>query len=289
VWAAVAVAVFLHVLVARHATAGMSWWLAGHAQPLSLKAVGDAATLKLPEQFSVFTALWSLRWEMVFSVLMPLYAWAAPRGRRLPILLIVVPLVPILLAGQRAPVAYLPCFFLGTALAARLDLISTAQRQLKRRPIRLLARATVLFALTAQAPLGTGQLAAHVGPVLTALGATGAVVLALADPGLRRKLHLPAVRWLGTRSFSLYLVHEPLLVTTAYLLHGALTLWILALIALPVIALATEAFYRVIEQPAHRLARDLGQRLTRESRVNRRHSPTPAELAGFTPPPRARA
>ena len=53
VWAAVAVAVFLHVLVARHATAGMSWWLAGHAQPLTLKAVVDAATLKLPEQFGV--------------------------------------------------------------------------------------------------------------------------------------------------------------------------------------------------------------------------------------------
>jgi peptidoglycan/LPS O-acetylase OafA/YrhL len=268
----------------------MSWWLAGHAEPLSLGSVADAATLKLPEQFSVFTALWSLRWETVFSVLMPLYAWAAFRGRRLPVVLVALPLIPIMLAGQRAPVAYLPCFFLGTALAARLDLISTAQHHLAQgRASRVIARVGVLLALTAQAPLGTGNLAQHLGPVLTALGATGAVVLALADPGLRTKLHLPGVQWLGTRSFSLYLVHEPLLVTIAYLLHGALTLWVLALIALPVAAIAAEAFYRTVEQPAHRLARSLGRRLARESRASRLRSPTPADLAGLTPPPRARA
>jgi peptidoglycan/LPS O-acetylase OafA/YrhL len=78
------------------------------------------------------------------------------------------------------------------------------------------------------------------------------------------------MQWLGRRSFSLYLTHEPVVVALAVGLHLP-SIWVLAALALPLSALVAELFYRVVERPAHRVAQRLGRRpaeptSTRESR-----------------------
>ena len=70
------------------------------------------------------------------------------------------------------------------------------------------------------------------------------------------------VRWLGKISFSLYLVHEPIVVSMTLLVGPAPFLLVLIL-ALPASLLVAAAFYRLIEVPALRLSRELGRRMQR--------------------------
>ncbi len=72
------------------------------------------------------------------------------------------------------------------------------------------------------------------------------------------------MQWLGLRSFSLYLVHLPLVSVTVLLLGGTAPLWAVLLIAVPAALLTTAVFYRVVELPSHRLARRAAARLSAE-------------------------
>jgi peptidoglycan/LPS O-acetylase OafA/YrhL len=71
--------------------------------------------------------------------------------------------------------------------------------------------------------------------------------------------------WLGKRSFSLYLVHEPIVVTVAYLLGGRPSLWMELGLAIPLSLLAAEVFGRFVEQPSLHLARNFGVSLSQRS------------------------
>ena len=59
---------------------------------------------------------------------------------------------------------------------------------------------------------------------------------------------------MGIRSFSLYLVHEPIAVASGSLWSGLPVLAHLALV-LPDALLVAHGFHRAVERPAHRLAR----------------------------------
>ena len=76
------------------------------------------------------------------------------------------------------------------------------------------------------------------------------------QPGLlQRALRHSGLRFLGTISFSLYLVHVPVLVALQHGLHRRLSstaIWVLGVLAS---LLAAWVFYRAVERPAHRLAR----------------------------------
>jgi peptidoglycan/LPS O-acetylase OafA/YrhL len=62
------------------------------------------------------------------------------------------------------------------------------------------------------------------------------------------------MRWLGKVSFSLYLVHVPVLATLAF--SWGDENWPLVLLAgMPLSVLVAWAFYAVVERPAHLLAR----------------------------------
>ena len=66
------------------------------------------------------------------------------------------------------------------------------------------------------------------------------------------------MQWVGRRAFSLYLVHEPLLVAIAFALGASLAplpfVILVAIAGLVVCAL----FFRWVEMPSHRLARNAG-------------------------------
>ena len=87
------------------------------------------------------------------------------------------------------------------------------------------------------------------------------IVLAQQPGGFQRLLRRAPLVWLGQVSYSLYLVHAPVLVASMVLLHGELPLWA-GLVVGAVAALAAAAImHRLVEVPARDLARWAERRL----------------------------
>jgi peptidoglycan/LPS O-acetylase OafA/YrhL len=72
-----------------------------------------------------------------------------------------------------------------------------------------------------------------------------------------------ALQWLGKRSYSLYLIHYPILVGIAYSLGKNSRFAFL--IGIPVALAAADLFFRGVESPSHRLAQKLKRSLTTAS------------------------
>lgn len=96
----------------------------------------------------------------------------------------------------------------------------------------------------------SGYLAAAVGT---------ATLLACAQvPGspLGRALSLAPLRWLGTRSFSVYLVHYPMLILMNPATRTTAPAWWEQALQVTLVLLAAEIFYRLVEAPCGRLLKD---------------------------------
>jgi peptidoglycan/LPS O-acetylase OafA/YrhL len=88
-------------------------------------------------------------------------------------------------------------------------------------------------------------------------GAAGLVILAIGSARVDRVLISSPLLWLGRVSYSLYLIHVPILIATVHLTWGVLPLW-LTLTGVVVLSLViAEAMYRLIEEPSIRLGRFL--------------------------------
>jgi peptidoglycan/LPS O-acetylase OafA/YrhL len=115
VWAAVIFAIVAHVLVSHDAVVGATPWLNLHSAPLSLSRVAHELTLVFGAgDASVTTVLWSLRWEVFFSLALPLYLLIARRLN--PLLLAGISLLVVFL-GHDDYARYMPVFMLGVILA----------------------------------------------------------------------------------------------------------------------------------------------------------------------------
>ncbi len=250
-----------------------SWLADSNATTVQGSMLFDEATLSR-YSFDIVNTLWSLRWEMVFAVLLPLYVLAARRLRRL--------WLPVGLAAVAATVAgfvirdgtlsYLPAFFLGTLVAANLDGLREWARE--RRGSRWFGPASLAVLVLSAGCLIATWLARPVAPAgtplslaltgLSVVGALGLVLLAIAPSGVARRLSTRPSQWLGRISFSLYLVHVPLLATAGFLLRDSR--WpLVALVAIPASLVAAALFARLIETPAHRLARRVGREVARRT------------------------
>jgi len=95
---------------------------------------------------------------------------------------------------------------------------------------------------------------------LTALVAASAALIVLArGPGLLPGvLAAPPLLRLGRVSFSLYLVHVPVLAAMLHATHGWLSPWAALAAGVPVSLLVAAAFHAWVEAPAHRLSRGVG-------------------------------
>jgi peptidoglycan/LPS O-acetylase OafA/YrhL len=94
----------------------------------------------------------------------------------------------------------------------------------------------------------TSDLASYLGSALL-------IVLAQQPGRLRATLRRPGAVWLGRVSFSLYLIHVPVLLTAWHLLHRHAPAGLIVLIGIALSLLAAPLFFRLIEQPSRRLAR----------------------------------
>jgi peptidoglycan/LPS O-acetylase OafA/YrhL len=263
-WCALILAALLHTIVSWHVIAGASWWLNAHATPLTLRAgVRDATLFKGSADFPYFGSLWTLRWEIIFSVVLPAAIWLGSAVRAIPVLIVSL---AVIVAGRSADNAltYLPVFMLGVTAACSRDRVTAAWGRATALQ-RIAVVAFVLACLTTDWWLAPAHPPAGVIPMLRSVGALGTVGLALLATGLRSALETGPIRWLGQRSFSLYLVHEPILVSFAVVTHARWAVVPAVATMTGLSLLGAEAFYRLLERPAHVTSRRLRAVMTGRS------------------------
>jgi peptidoglycan/LPS O-acetylase OafA/YrhL len=211
--------------------------------------------------FSSNSVLWSLRWEVIFCLVLPLFLLAAVAIRRfwMPAVFLSCGLT---LAGKLLHIdalLYLPVFFLGTLVAVNLEAIQSWSRRTRvfaglRGSLLVAACLAAIVASWMLRPvIPAGTVASDAVGSLTPVGALGLVVCAIAAAPVRRALSAPIPQRLGRISFSLYLTHLPILVAFTYLLGDRN--WILvAVVGIPISLGVAVLFFRFVEAPSHRLA-----------------------------------
>ncbi|MFJ8895711.1 acyltransferase family protein [Leifsonia sp. NPDC102414] len=298
VWGAVAFALVLAVAVPRDPSTGGSW-LATHVAP-TFSAVWHDLVLVLGTS-NLDSPLWSLTWEVWFSLLLPVMYLLLRVARVHDWWLGGIALLIALSAIARFPAVidalpqswltggmlqYLPVFGIGMIIATRRDTIADLAARIRSWWPWI---AGALLLLIAPSLVPTGPAYTPVAAALAAVslvGVAGVVVVALESPA-RRALETRPVQWAGTRSFSIYLIHEPILVAAA-LLTGA-DAWVpwlfLALAAVPLILVAAEGFYRAIERPSMLLSQRVGRAIATSPPARPAHGAQDAPIRDATTEP----
>jgi peptidoglycan/LPS O-acetylase OafA/YrhL len=243
---AVILAVVTVLLIPRVVSPDQTWWVNAHTAHVTPKGIiREAFTLLGTGRYN--TVLWSLSWEIIFSLLLPVYVVVVLSLRRWwlggTLVMILVGTAGLSLGNDY--LQYLPMFGIGAFLAVGKDQISETAAQ---RPIGAvsIAVAAGLFSVLWSTP-GLPF------PRIVLLTACTALLIAFMvwKPAVRLS-RTRIVYWLGSRSFSLYLVHEPIIVSAAWIFPGYP--WLSVVVGWPVVLLLTEAFFRLVEDPSRRLA-----------------------------------
>ncbi|MET0590397.1 MAG: acyltransferase [Naasia sp.] len=264
-WGALALAVGLILLVPRDPARVASGWLVdNNASTVSLEQLAKEATLSV-YSFQIDNVLWSLRWELIFAVLLPVFLLAARALRRVwfPAAVATAALSFAGFAMVDGTLSYLPAFFLGTLMAVNLDRIREAGSAVSARrwfpyvwPIVIGAAVLGIVATWLIRPVVPD--AADVSRGFSVLGSVALIAAAIVVPPVARALSGRLCAWLGRISFSLYLVHVPVLVAVAYLVGDSR--WaLIAPIAIPLSLFISVLFFRWVEKPSHTLARRTGR------------------------------
>ena len=253
-----------------------SWWMNIHTGPSVREFVHDVTLISGPGALN--PALWSLQWEVWFSLLLPAYVLIGAAARRLGFTVGLLGVAAVVIAGLQAAVPalmFMPVFGVGVLIAVHLHRLRDNSERLfcgshaKFATFGVLALA--VGAVTAEwwsLGLGANRLIANIAGGLGVLtGAVAFVLLALYAAPVRNALQLTVVRWLGTRSFSLYLIHEPIVVSVGELLPDRDNPAVVTALGLGLSLLCAEAFYRAIEKPSHQFARRIGAAVSRRSRI----------------------
>lgn len=211
--------------------------------------------------------LWSLRWELIFSLALPVFAIAAIAVRRWWVagLAAAVLLTWLGVRTDAGALSYLPAFFVGAVLAVRLDSVRIFAERLNARRIRHLVWAAMTLGSGALmiAPWLFGPGVADL-PELVAvlkglmpLAAAGLVVAAIGWKPLHALFESRPLQYAGTISFSLYLVHVPILIFSTYLFAGQ-AWYVPLLFGIPLAVLVAIGFTWLIEQRSHGWSRAVG-------------------------------
>lgn len=264
VWGSLVFATALIFLIPR-TPSGVSqgeWITRANATDVTWASFFAEASLT-PASYNIVNVLWSLRWELAFALLLPVFIAVALAVRK-HVWIAAVGAMLATIAGrlvQNEALVYLPVFLLGTLVAVRLDDVREWAAAKPRRGLWVAVGTVSGLLLVASwigRPLvGPGTPAASTLWGLAGVGAIGVILLALGSTGARRVLDTRPAQWLGRVSFSLYLVHVPIIATLTFVL-GEERWWLVALITVPLSLVTAAVFFRIVERPAHLLARRTG-------------------------------
>lgn len=253
------------LLVARFDDPALGGWMNARPNVYSAESIGRDATLVFGAS-GVISPFWSLRWEVLFSLALPLYVWATQALARtawVSFLLVCAFLVwGSVQQGQHS--YYLPMFAIGTVMVTHWERVTRLAAAIGRcrRGWLLLSVAAVLLTCARWELIGLGmnESAAKSYSWVSVIGVTLLVLAAAFCRPLKQFLEAPLAQWLGAVSFSLYLVHEPIIIAvrflTVHLPPGAGIA-----ISLPIAFTVAALFVRLVEQPFHQLSRRVGRRV----------------------------
>jgi peptidoglycan/LPS O-acetylase OafA/YrhL len=275
VWGAVAFAI-LTIFIFPRVAEMPSEWLNARTREVTLAAVVKDATLIFGAG-GLASPLWSLRWEILFSLLLPVFIWVGRRAAKYPIPSLILCLVLISLGGllDRDALRYIPMFMIGVLLAnARAHIVALGGRIDSSRYSTVL---WVAFSTSAALLLGTHWITSMFGLSgslqestigLTVAGAVQVVLIAAYCHPVSRVLQMQLFQTLGTISFSLYLIHEPIVIAVGFTLGPSNP--IAVVLSILVSLLLARLFYLAVERPCHRTAKWVHSRISSRETQKRR-------------------
>ncbi|GHF29512.1 peptidoglycan/LPS O-acetylase OafA/YrhL [Deinococcus metalli] len=217
-------------------------------------------------QWAFLPVVWSLKWEMWLSLLLPVVVLLARQHAVFTPLLCVLMLAAHYFYGTgdiaTNLLRYLAMFVLGAWLSRHHDL---AARTVARWPVGVPAAvlAVTLLLIPVQWYGWTadmGWVRTTVNDTVTVFGSALLVALALGWAPFRTWLERPALQWLGRVSYSVYLYHTLVITLVVRLGTDRLPVPWLLLLSFALTFPVAEVMYRLVERPA----------VTRSERLKRR-------------------
>ena len=282
------------VLVAafpRNPVAGATTWYSRHDVDVTWSGFFHDLVL-IDGTGMINSVLWSLRYEVAFSLLLPIVVLVVRRMPRRLWFTLPASLALVVLGQYSGShwAAWLSIFGVGVALAMGMDDMRRLAACIERSALRgviwtFLITASIALMLAEWIFRGlhvpTATWVVNTPPMVT-LGGALACFIVLGCPAANRLFSGRFLQWAGRISFSLYLVHEPVAVSIASLVTpGTIgtVLTVLGTCAVSVV-LAT-LLHRFVEAPCQQWSRDLGTCVDRGIGPRGRHvAAAPTTTAG---------
>jgi peptidoglycan/LPS O-acetylase OafA/YrhL len=276
-WVAIGFAAVMHVIPAHTPQPHATGWLNFYAVPLTGGDTLKSVTLIGPEAdlYGLTTALWTMRWEVIFSMLLPVIIAGALLTRGRPgVAVLTAGVCFLLICTQSADGAFvvkalhfLPIFALGVLMAIH-------QPPRRPRPDGAPERwfgvpdtvwsVSAILACVGLLTLGYWTINVDVSSTtdwVEAATMAGACMLVWLCRGDRIAIAAMSTRpsqWLGDRCYSLYLVHLPIVLSLAFAFHGRVNALALLAMSLVLSLIGADILFRVVEKPSITLSRRVG-------------------------------
>lgn len=271
VTASVLLAAIWILLAPQAATSAYGKWVESYATPhLTWNLLVEGMDL-LSGVFLVNNPVWSLQWEIIFSLALPLFLGFAILARRkwAWVCIGVVVLTWVGIHISSTSLTYLPTFIVGTIIAVNLSdlkrLIAWVNQRSTRHLIWGLALMLSLLGLILVwliGPIPNLESLSELTKAIQPLAAGVIVVVCMGWTFMERVLTAAFLQWAGRISFSLYLIHVPILLFVRFALPHAPLQYVIAAGILFSLMIAW-LFYRFVEARAHRFSRWFGSRVSR--------------------------
>jgi peptidoglycan/LPS O-acetylase OafA/YrhL len=218
----------------------------------------------LVPDMSLDTVMWSLVHELRISLIFPILFVLTRRwpAASVPASLLVGLACTAALAGKDVTdlamslvdtARFIPLFVAGIVIAAQAGTIRQATARLSR------SGAAILWLASMALMLFPGQSISDYYDFVWGLGAVTLLVMTVGSVRADRVFSASPLVWLGRVSYSLYLVHVPLLIVVVHLTYGRAPLWVAVAGVIPLSLVAAELMYRFIEKPSIGLGRRLSK------------------------------
>jgi peptidoglycan/LPS O-acetylase OafA/YrhL len=239
-----------------------------HLRPVWSVVLAHLAMTDVQAWQSLDNVMWSLVIELRLSLIFPVIAVAVKRDWRVALALgalisaacfyIERSFSPDWLFNPFQTGKYLYLFVIGAVLAENSSqIIKVSQALSGRARLGLWCAALIPFSVN---PI-------HFGGIPTAVGSALLVALSFADVKVRDALTASIPLWLGKISYSLYLIHVPILIATAHLLNTTIPMIYIVALAAVIALCASEIFYRTVERPSMNFGRTMAERLLPRRRL----------------------